>query len=406
MGLHSRRLTRAITKKPTAFILGITEPTRSNTGCIAGLTLTNITGDYYATTPGAVIEKLDINGRLLIRANNITVRNCIIRGGADTTINRFLIEIQSTVTGTVLEFLTIIPEYPSVHAYGVKGANYTIRRCFIGGKALLGEANYLKDGPVDALNFDIANCVAEGCCLETSQYPVDPVQGGGPSHSDGLQVSGGSTYRIIGCSLNTQSQGIVLTPYASHIVGIEVIQNWFYGAFTQFSSWPRWDEGGPGIPLLTIVGNRFRAKGPNPTDVQHNILLTPESNIGADIRDNVLLDGVTPTPVTIAANNQGTLPTAVTTPVANAGPDQIVPGNRRVVLMVRGQTDTGIPQRWRWERADGGSAIALTRSGYADYYVAPDVSVSETVTWRLITTTTGGVDSTPDTCVITHTPRI
>lgn len=403
----ARRLMRTRFKNAIGsdqFILGITEPTRANTGCPSNVILTTHQGDYTINTAGVTIEGLRITGRLYIKASNVTVKNCIVQGGPDTGATRFLVNISLNTTNTLLERVSVIPVNPSVYAYGIVGTNFIARRCFIGGTALPTEANYLKDGPVDALNFEQQNCVAEGCCLETTQYASDPVQGGGVSHSDCIQISGGSGYKIVGCSLNAQSQGIVLTPYRSLMASVEVRQNWFFGAFTQFSSWPRWNEGGPGIPGLTIVGNRFRASGAGASDVHYNVLMTPESNLGALVEGNVLLDGVTPATITVAANNQGTMPAAVSVPLANAGPDQVVVSGRRVVLMVRGQTDTGIPARWRWERADNGPAIQLTRAGYADYYVAPVVQSAQKIVWRLITINTNGVESSPDICEVTHIP--
>ena len=386
-----------------SFIIGITEPTRYNTGCKPGTSLAIHNGDLIISTAGAVIENRDITGCVTITASNVTLRNCIVRGGPDTPTTRFLITVQTTTTNTLIERVTVTPSNPSLHSFGVRGANYTIRRSFIGGAAPPGDPNYLKDGVVDALNFDPSNCRAEGCCLETSQYP-SPTETGGYSHSDGIQISGGQNYRVIGCSFNAQSQGIVLTPYRSLVFGVEVRQNWFYGAFTQFSGWPRWDEGGPGIAGLYLIGNRFKAKEATSTGVHYNMLLTPDSNAGAYVRDNVLLDGVTPLTPDVYVNNQGTLPAPVGTPIANAGPDQWVQAGMPVALMMRGQTDAGIPTQWRWERADGGPNIVRTRVAHTDVYTAPVVTVAETVTWRLITTTTTGVDSAPDTCVVTHLP--
>lgn len=403
----SRRLTRrkiVQSTNPDQFTLGITQPTRSNTGCPSDTVLTIHQGDYTVDTAGAIVEGLRITGRLYIRANNVTVKNCVVQGGPDTGSTRFMVNISLNTTNTLLERVSIIPTNPSVYAYGIVGTSFIARRCYIGGAALPEEPNYLKDGPVDALNFELQNCVAEGCLLETTQYPSDPAQGGGPSHSDCIQISGGHDYKIIGCSMNAQSQGIVLTPYRSLMASVEIKQNWFFGAFTQFSSWPRWNEGGPGIPGLTIVGNRFLARGPGANDVHYNILMTPESSLGALVEGNVLLDGNTPANITIAANNQGTMPASVSFPVANAGPDQVVASGRRVVLMVRGQTDTGIPARWRWERADNGSPIPLIRSGYADYYTAPTVQAAQKIVWRLITINTNGTESNPDTCEVTHAP--
>ena len=53
--------------------------TRRLLACKSGVTLTAYRGPMTITTPGAVIENIIIDGTLTIAADNVTIRNCIIR---------------------------------------------------------------------------------------------------------------------------------------------------------------------------------------------------------------------------------------------------------------------------------------------------------------------------------------
>jgi hypothetical protein len=56
-------------------------PDATNTGILPGSTLTPHAGELHVTTNGAVIQNLDISGRVHIEATNVTIRNCKARSG-------------------------------------------------------------------------------------------------------------------------------------------------------------------------------------------------------------------------------------------------------------------------------------------------------------------------------------
>jgi hypothetical protein len=53
-------------------------PDATTTGVPAGTQLTKYNGTLVVTTPGAVIEGLDITGGVIIQAPNVTIKNCVI----------------------------------------------------------------------------------------------------------------------------------------------------------------------------------------------------------------------------------------------------------------------------------------------------------------------------------------
>ena len=54
-------------------------PDATTAGVQSGVTLTDYTGPMTITTPGAVIENNIIDGTLTVAADNVTIKNCIIR---------------------------------------------------------------------------------------------------------------------------------------------------------------------------------------------------------------------------------------------------------------------------------------------------------------------------------------
>ena len=57
------------------------KPSAATTGVKPGSTLTRHDGDITITTDGTVLANLDIHGFVTVRAKNVTISNCIVRGG-------------------------------------------------------------------------------------------------------------------------------------------------------------------------------------------------------------------------------------------------------------------------------------------------------------------------------------
>jgi hypothetical protein len=102
-------------------------PNASNTGVRAGTSLTS-KGSYTVTTPGAVIQNLDISGTLTIKASNVTVRNSRIRTGGN-----YGVWFDENVSGVVLEDLTIIGTSSGCSAGVAPTGRWTARRLNVSG---------------------------------------------------------------------------------------------------------------------------------------------------------------------------------------------------------------------------------------------------------------------------------
>ena len=105
-------------------------PDQTNTGFIPGSTLTP-SGSVNTSADGQLIQNLDISGGMSIDHNNVTVRNCRIRG----TTGAHLIWVHDTVTGTT-QFIDCtvdgLNNTPNTFFLGSNGP-VTILRCNIFG---------------------------------------------------------------------------------------------------------------------------------------------------------------------------------------------------------------------------------------------------------------------------------
>ncbi|QQR52679.1 right-handed parallel beta-helix repeat-containing protein [bacterium] len=153
-------------------------PDETNTGVPAGVSLTP-SSSITITQNGTVINGLNINGEVIIRANNVTIKNTRITSGDYYPIRYF----DNDNTGLLIEDSEIIGTNSNVTA-GISFANYTLRRVEIYGAA---------DG-----------IKADGDVLIEDSY-VHNLSVGNDTHNDGIQTTGGNnvTIRHTTCKLST-----------------------------------------------------------------------------------------------------------------------------------------------------------------------------------------------------------
>ncbi len=143
-------------------------PDASNTGVPAGTTLT-ASGPLIVTTNGAVIDALDVSGRIRIQANDVTIKRSRITGGVP-----YQVRIDSGFTGTVVEDSELIGNSDDCSS-GISNSSYTARRLNVHG---------CKDGLK----------VASDVVVEDS-WIYDQRKFAG-THNDGIQSVGGSNVLI------------------------------------------------------------------------------------------------------------------------------------------------------------------------------------------------------------------
>ena len=229
--------------------------TNTGTGATA---LTSHHGDIVVTTPGTVIEQLDLFGSVYVRAPDVTIRGCRIRGSKGVSWNTGLVDCNHRdVRNALVEDCTLRPDYPSVWLSGVLGKEYTARRCDVS-NVVDGFGAYNVTDPSAPTNVTIVNNYIH----DLSYFSVDPNHANGPTHNDGIQVQGGSHIRIVAntilCSMSETAgtgdfpsrvigQGILISPLLAPVTESVIENNYLDGGeagiYLVLEGAPPWSSG-------------------------------------------------------------------------------------------------------------------------------------------------------------------
>lgn len=196
----------------SGLVAGTYKPDATTTGLLPGWgtgDLGVINGDQTITTAGTIVENKMIYGRVLVRAANVTIRNCYVRGAAAATSATGLIEAGHTAcVNLVVEDCLLVPDNPSTNINGITGHDYTIRRSEMYGSVDGAGALsiYNNNGPI--------NVWIEACYIhDLYYYSPDPGHGDNRTHNDCIQVQGNSNITIVGNTLNANASTTVGNGY-------------------------------------------------------------------------------------------------------------------------------------------------------------------------------------------------
>ena len=158
---------------------GASFPDATNTGVPAGTVLTVVRGNQTFATSGQVISGLDVHGKVVIKANNVTLKNSIVRGpAAGPCVNGAAIEVHGT--GFMIQDVEVMIENPTACLDGISAFNSsgTILRANI-------------HGGVDGIKTGSDILVQDSYIHDMQWFASDPNQGGGATHNDGVQTFAG-----------------------------------------------------------------------------------------------------------------------------------------------------------------------------------------------------------------------
>lgn len=154
------------------------KPGEGNTGVPAGTKLTVVNSGLTITKDDTVIDSMDIRGFVKVKANNVTIKNSIIRGIKNES-NMHL--VQNTYGGTNLKIIdsTLSAQFPSPYISGIVGENFTLKRVRI-------------NNVIDQVSITGDSVVIEDSWFHGNlHYEKDPNWNGKPSHDDNVQISKG-----------------------------------------------------------------------------------------------------------------------------------------------------------------------------------------------------------------------
>jgi hypothetical protein len=184
-------------------------PDASNTGVPAGTQLTP-SGGFTVSTPGAIIEKLDVDGCIFVRANNVTIRYTRVRGSC---FGGAIDTDYGTYSGILIHDVEIDGRNENASAALLGNSGYTCRRCNI---------HHGGGGPRMTSNV----------VIEDSW--IHDIYGSGDTHNSAIGSNGGNNFTVrhnnIDCAtLPNCSGALVLYGDFNPIKDVLVENNLFNG---------------------------------------------------------------------------------------------------------------------------------------------------------------------------------
>jgi hypothetical protein len=184
-----------------------------NTGVPIGTPLTVHNGDIVVTTPGTVLDGLDIRGMVSIKADNVTIKNSVIRGRYTSYANA-LINNLSGHQNLVVTDVELAASTPSPNWSGIYGYNLTATRLNI-------------HDVVDGIHLTGGNTVIQKSWIhDNTHYDQDPNHGGTPTHDDAIQIQVGANIRIDGNTIRDQySASVMITQDRGKVSNVSFTNN-------------------------------------------------------------------------------------------------------------------------------------------------------------------------------------
>ena len=180
-----RRLPRRPLRRRTRPPLPVRTRAPRRRACPTGTKLTVHEGDLTVSTPGAVIDGLEIRGLLIINAPDVVIKNSRILGRAVTGSTGLVSNVRSGLPFTIQDS-EITAAVPSPYLNGIFGSAFTAIRVDI--------SNVID--PIHVIGGDVE--IRDSWLHDNDHYEQDPLWNGTPSHSDSLQIEAGNDISVIG----------------------------------------------------------------------------------------------------------------------------------------------------------------------------------------------------------------
>ncbi|MFA7265137.1 MAG: hypothetical protein WC054_02395 [Candidatus Nanopelagicales bacterium] len=178
----------------------------TNTGCA---TLTRHDGTLVLDQPGKVYSKLDIHGKVDMRAPGVKLVDSIARGGVApaTGSTGVIMATHANLSDYLIEGVTVAPNHPAKNLNGIYASRPgTIRRANISAAV---------DGIV--IHGDKV-WVDETWVHDLTTYPTGHSDGG-PTHNDCIQIEGGKGVRVTNSDLSGASNAAIMVTQNAGPVG-------------------------------------------------------------------------------------------------------------------------------------------------------------------------------------------
>lgn len=254
---------------------GSYRPTAATTGVPQGVALTKIAGDVVLSTPGQVLEGVDVSGFVKVTAPDVTIKNSIIRGRTPDR-QTALVTVQGPEASLTIVDSELFSTARSGWVDGIRGYRFTATRVNI----------HDVIDPVHVYGDDVT--VEASWLHDNVHLDADPLFGGEPSHDDTIQIQKGSNIRIVGNDTSgSHNTGIQLTQDRGPVSDVTIDRNWLDGGGCTVNL----AESGKGaFQGITVTNNTFGRT----TKVANCAIISPRTTV-VDNSGNVFTDGTAAT---------------------------------------------------------------------------------------------------------------
>ena len=164
-----------------------------------------------------MLANLDIHGFVTVRAKNVTISNCIVRGAQVPTARATGLITDYGYDGLLITDTYVVPSSPRSSSTASRAADFTARRVHV-------------VGGVDSIKIQGSNVTVEDSLLEnTDYYASDPQQSGGPTHNDNIQILYGTNLKITGNTIRGATNFAVLGGATRGDTNLAIQNNWLDG---------------------------------------------------------------------------------------------------------------------------------------------------------------------------------
>lgn len=229
---------------PNHGALGSYKPSATTTGVPAGTALTRYpavgSADIIVTTPGTVLDSLDIHGSVIVQAADVTIKRCIVRAKLVTTNTACVMAVDSRCLRLVVQDCKLMPEFPSVWINGINGHDFTLLRCDIS-KCVDGAGLFKTSAP----GTNLAVVIQGNYIHDLSWFSPDPNHlSDNQTHNDGIQIQGGLGAVIQGNNIQSFRMGTTTVALSCVLLndnvgktGNHIIEsNWFGGGYVPINA--------------------------------------------------------------------------------------------------------------------------------------------------------------------------
>ena len=231
-------------------------------------------GDLTITTPGAVIDSMDIRGFVRVKAPDVTIKNSIIRGKPGLTSYMSLIQAGDLGPRLTVVDSELVAADPSPFVDGIVGKRFTLRRVNI-------------HGVIDQVKITGDDVLIEDSWLHGNlHYLQDPNYGNTPTHDDNIQIQRGNNITVRNTTLESAHNAAVqITQDSGDVANVTFTANRANGGACTINVAEK--NHGP-IANLVVTDNVF---GLNTRIARCAILLPSTTRALATIRGNSFTDG-------------------------------------------------------------------------------------------------------------------